>query len=182
MLNLENMRPWEKISMVIRRHWITYFILWSYFFIGLVITISLYFILWAWIWTNLLQIIFWLFFSLFLYIEWLNHELDLFIVTNNRIIWVEQKSFLDRTVSECNLWQVQEVNSSTKWFFSNIFNYGSIFIQTAWSSATLKMDFAPNSLQWARKMLNIVDEYRNKHSSFVNMKEEIKEDSKEGTE
>jgi len=177
MLNLENMRPWEKVWLVIRRHWIVYAILWLYLFLWVIITISLYFILGAWIWTNLLQIIFWLFFSLFLYIEWLNHELDLFIITNNRIIWVEQKSFLDRTVSECNLWQVQEVNSSTKWFFSNIFNYWSIYIQTAGSSTTLKMDFAPDSLQWARKMLNIVDEYRNVHHSVAGMKEETKKEA-----
>jgi len=167
MLNLENMRPWEKVSIVIRRHWIINIVLGLYVFLWIVITISLYLILWAWIWTNLLQIIFWLFYSLFLYIEWLNHELDLFIVTSCRIIGVEQISFLDRTVSECNLWQVQEVNNSTKWFFSNIFNYGSIYIQTAWSSTTLKMDLAPEPLQSSRKILNVVDEYRNRQRGSI---------------
>ena len=161
MLNLKNMRPWESVSMVIRRHWIIYVLLWLYFALWLFITLWMYLILWFNNFTNILIIIFWLMFSIFLYIEWLNHELDLYIITNNRIIWVEQKSFLDRTVSECNLWQVQEVNSSTKWFFANILNYGSIYIQTAWSAtSTLKMAFAPDALQWARKILNIVDDYR----------------------
>ncbi len=69
------------------------------------------------------MIVFLLFFIMFLYIEWLNHELDLYIVTNNRIIGVEQISFLNRTVSECSLGQVQEVNSKTKGLFANILIY-----------------------------------------------------------
>ena len=170
MLNLKNMRPWEEVTEVIRRHWIVYVILGAYLLLWIWITISLFVILWITIFSSLLVIVFRLFYSMFLYLEWLNHELDLFIVTNNRIIGVEQKSFLDRTVSECNLWQVQEVNSSTKWFFANILNYWTIFIQTAWNSTTLKMDFAPDSLQWARKILNIVDVYREKHHSVAKMK------------
>ena len=101
-----------------------------------------------------------MFFSIFLYIEWLNHELDLFIVTNNRIIWIEQVAFLNRTVSECNLWEVQEVNSWTKWFFSNVLNYWTINIQTAWTSTNFQMELAPDSLQNARKILNIADIYK----------------------
>jgi len=49
------------------------------------------------------MILFWMVFSIFLYISWLNNELDLFVVTNNRIIGVEQVSFLNRTISEANL-------------------------------------------------------------------------------
>jgi hypothetical protein len=52
--------------------------------------------------------------SLFLYIEWLNNELDMYVVTNKRIIGIDQVSFLNRTISECSLADVQEVNSKTK--------------------------------------------------------------------
>jgi len=90
----------------------------------------------------------------------------MYVVSNNRIIWIEQISFLNRTVSECNLWQVQEVNSKTSWLFANILNYGTLSIQTAWNKTTLKMDFCPDSIQAARKVLNIVDDYRDKHQSI----------------
>ncbi len=93
----------------------------------------------------------------------------MYIITNNRIIWVEQIAFLNRTVSECNLWQVQEVNSRTKWFFANILNYWTILIQTAWNAQTLRMDFAPDSLQKSRKILNIVDAYRDMYSKWETM-------------
>lgn len=58
--------------------------------------------------------IFWLFYSLFLYINWVNYELDIFVITNNRIICVEQHSFLNRTVGETTLDKVQEVDVQTK--------------------------------------------------------------------
>ena len=106
-------------------------------------------------------------FSIFLFIEWLNHELDMYIITNNRVIWVDQLSFLNRTVSECNLWQVQEVNSKTSWLFANVLNYWTLSIQTAWNQTTLRMDFAPDSMQKARKVLNIVDDYRDTHQNNV---------------
>lgn len=164
MLHLENMRPWEKVITVIKRHWIVYVILWIYFVIWLIISISLYLILWANVLSSLTNIVFWLFFSVFLYIEWLNHELDMYVVTNNRVIWIDQISFLNRTVSECNLWQVQEVNSKTSGLFANILNYWTLSIQTAWNITTLKMDFCPDSMQAARKLLNVVDDYRDKQN------------------
>jgi hypothetical protein len=159
MLKLENLRDGENIKIVLKRHWIVYIMLFIYFLIWIIISITLFVILWFWFLPNIINTVFWLFFSLFLYIEWLNHELDMYVVTNNRIIWVEQISFLNRTVSECNLWQVQEVNSRTKWFFANMINYWTLSIQTAGNITTMKMDFCPNSMQEARKILNIVDEF-----------------------
>jgi hypothetical protein len=102
-------------------------------------------------------------FSLFLFIEWLNHELDMFVISNNRIIGVEQISFLNRNVSECNLGQVQDVSSLTKGFFANILNYGTVSIQTAGNASNFLMDFCPRPLDNARSILNIVDNYRDKY-------------------
>lgn len=162
MLNLENLRPWELVISVIKRHWIVYIILWLYVLIWIIISIGLLLILWNTLIWNLTNIIFWLYFLVFLYIQWLNHELDMYVITNNRVIGIDQISFLNRTVSECNLWQVQEVNSKTSWLFANILNYWTLSIQTAWNITTLKMGFCPDSMQEARKLLNVVDDYRDK--------------------
>ena len=132
-------------------------------FFSLVLTGIIFAFLWFNLYTLLWMIVYWEIFSLFLYIEWLNSELDMYVVTNNRIIWVDQISFLNRTVTECNLGQVQEVNSSTKWLFANILNYWQISIQTAWSLTTLSMWFAPNALQTSRQILNVVDDYRDQN-------------------
>jgi hypothetical protein len=58
--------------------------------------------------------IFWMYYLLFLYVSWINYELDVFIFTNNRIVCVEQKTFLNRAVGETTLDKVQEVSIETK--------------------------------------------------------------------
>lgn len=165
MIHLENMRPWEKIEMVVKRHWIALVLLWFYAFLALKIVLIVFLIMWfSWLSTFLVTI-FITVFIVFIYIEWINVELDLFIVTNNRIVWVDQISFLNRTVTECNLWQVQEVNSQTKWILANIFNFWTIDIQTAWATTTLTMWLAPEALKKSRIILNIVDAYRDSHQN-----------------
>jgi membrane protein YdbS with pleckstrin-like domain len=159
MLQLENLREGEEIKLVIKRHWIIYVMLWVYTVLWVVVIFTFYFIMWFTAVSSLLNILFLLVFLLFLYVSWLDHELDMYIITNNRIVWVDQTAFLNRTVSECNLWQVQEVNSTTKGFFANMLNYGTLLIHTAWTNTTMQMDFSPNAMQQARKILNIVDSY-----------------------
>lgn len=159
-IKLKNLRPGEKTIMVIKRHWIILIKLWAYFILWLFFT-GMFYIFWNYAWAHLLVIIFWMMYSIFLYIEWINHELDLYIITNNRIIWVDQIWFLDRKVSECNLWQVQEVGNQSKGLLANLLNYWTITIKTAWSSTNFTMDIAPYPIVHSRKILNEVDKYRN---------------------
>ena len=168
MLKLENMKEWEKILMVIRRHWFIYVMLWLYFLWAAAFSVILYFLLWVNTLTNIANVIIWIIFSLFLYLEWLNHELDLYVVTDSRVIWIEQHWFLDRTVSECNLWQIQEVNSHTKWLIANLLDFWDLKIQTAWNITTMSMQYVPIPMQNARKILNVVDEYREKYQISKN--------------
>ena len=160
MLNLQNMRPWEEVLMVVKRQWIVYVMLFIYFFSGVIVTFMIFFFFWLNTWWYMLNIILWLILSIILYIEWLNHELDMYVVTNNRVIGLEQIAFLNRAVTECNLWQIQEVKSKAKWLLANIFNYWTLSIQTAGSKTTLKMEFCPDVMQTSRKILNVVDNYR----------------------
>lgn len=160
MLKLKNLKEDEVILMVVKRHWIVFVMLGIYFFSGLVITFIIWWLFGFWFWWNMINIVIWLFFSLFLFIEWLNHELDMYIVTNNRIIWIEQIAFLNRWVTETNLGQVQEVNSKNTWLLSNLLNYWTLSIQTAWSKTTLQMAYCSDTIQTQRKILNIVDNYR----------------------
>jgi hypothetical protein len=162
MWKLQNMRIGEKNLMIIKRHWIVYVMVFLYFLFWCITSVSVFVILWANALAWIINVVFWLFYSVFLFIQWLNHELDMYIITNNRVIWVEQISFLNRTVSECNLSQVQEVNAKTSWFFANILNYWTLSIQTAWNKTTLKMGFSPDSIQTARKILNIVQTFNEK--------------------
>ena len=173
MIELNNTRPGEKVVRVIKVHWIGYVILASHGILTMLIWISFHFALWFTALSFLFSTILWIMSLIVLYIEWLNYELDMYVITNNRIIWIEQISFLNRTVSETNLAQVQEVNSSTKWFFANIFNYWDVLIQTAWNKTTLSMWLCPDPIQEARKILNIVESYKeSRMKNMIEMEEE----------
>ena len=163
-IKLNDLRPWEKPVLLIKRHWIILVKLFLYFLLGIFLTIIFYIFL-PLILANIISLCFWMLWLLFLYIEWIDHELDMYIITNNRIIWVEQIGFLNRKVSECNLWQVQEVWNQTKWLLANLFNYWTITIQTAWSTTNFIMEISPTPIKNSRKILNEVDKYRDEEKN-----------------
>ena len=109
---------------------------------------------------HLLNIIFWMYYSMFLYIHLLNYELDLIVVTDSRLIAVEQKSFLNRAVGETYLDKVQEVSFQVKGLFANLFDYGHILPKTAGSTSRFDMTFSPKPMENARKLNNIIDAYK----------------------
>ena len=134
--------------------------LFFYTFLLIVVVISIYLTMWFTAWSNFIVIILVMIASILLYIEWLNNELDMYVITNKRIIGIDQVSFLNRTVSECSLADVQEVNSRTKWVLANIFDYGSVVIQTAWNASNFHMSIVPEPLKSARQILNVVEELK----------------------
>lgn len=101
------MRPGEKLLMKLHRHWIVFVFKLGYI-IGLIITT----IVILYMKTHLIAIfgtaifwgalcLYWLFFLTFILVSWINDELDLFLITDQRIIGIEQVSALTRRVSEC---------------------------------------------------------------------------------
>lgn len=97
---------------------------------------------------------------MFLYISWINYELDIFVFTNNRIICIEQKSFLNRSIAETTLDKIQEVNIETKGLLANIFDFGTLTIITAGSSPSFDMTYSPKPMVNARYINNLADKYR----------------------
>lgn len=72
-----------------------------------------------------------LFIWLFFFFTFIDYYLDIWIITNERIINIEQKGFFSRTISDSRLFRIQDVTSEVKGVFPTIFDYGDIFIQTA---------------------------------------------------
>jgi len=159
-IQLTNLRSWEKVDIVLRRHWIAFVFLGIYFLAGVFATLVLLLIVGMSSAVLLLAVIFWMFYSMFLYISWLNYELDVFIFTNNRIVCVEQKTFLNRAVWETTLDKVQEVSIETKWLLANLFDFGTLRIMTSGSSPSFDMTYSPHPMTSSRYINNLVDRYR----------------------
>ncbi len=62
---------------------------------------------------------------------WIDHHLDTWIVTNERLIDVEQKGFFHRDIATLRLRDIQDVNIETAGIFATLLGFGTIRVQTA---------------------------------------------------
>lgn len=140
--HLPNPVPEEKILFSVRRHWLTltWLLLIALLLIFLPIGTLMYLtgnmpsVLSNPTLTPLLVIIgsvFFLFGWLFLFQNYIDYALDLWIVTTKRILNIEQNGLFSRTVSELRLYRIQDVTASVNGFVRTVFDYGLIEIQTA---------------------------------------------------
>ena len=62
---------------------------------------------------------------------WTDYFLDIWIVTNKRIIDREQKGLFHRQVSTINLNRIQDITIETKGVLATLFHFGDIHVQSA---------------------------------------------------
>jgi len=74
---------------------------------------------------------YYLFIWLLLFFNFIDYYLDVWIVTSERIINIEQNGFFSRTISEQRIRNVQDITSEVKGVFQTVFNFGYLYIQTA---------------------------------------------------
>jgi len=65
------------------------------------------------------------------FILWIDFYLDAWIVTNERIINIDQKGFFNRDISELKLTKIQDVTSEIVGVIPTVLGYGNIYVQTA---------------------------------------------------
>jgi hypothetical protein len=90
-------------------------------------------------------LIFWVSYLAYEYINWYR---DRFIITNQRIINIDQRSMFSRRVSELEFDKVQDVAHEVSGVFAATLNFGSVVIQSAGSKDMTIKDIArPAELQ-----------------------------------
>jgi len=62
---------------------------------------------------------------------WIDYYYDIWIITSERIINIEQKGMFTRKASELRFRKIQDVTTEVVGFFPTILNYGDVKIQTA---------------------------------------------------
>lgn len=68
---------------------------------------------------------------IYAFLIWIDYYFDVWIVTTERVINIEQKGLFVREMSELNLGQVQDVTTEVRGIVPTILNYGDVHIQTA---------------------------------------------------
>ncbi len=65
------------------------------------------------------------------YMIWTNYYLDLWIITDRRIVVVEQLSFFNRNISMFRIERLQDIEVRTTGLLQTFLNYGTLAAQTA---------------------------------------------------
>lgn len=172
--NLPNAIPEEKLVFFLRRHPITLvsvifgylllvaspFLVFGYFnafqpellgntsFLALLMFGGSAFFLFAW---------------LFLFQLFLDYYLDSWIVTNRRILNIEQNGLFGRTVSELRLYRIQDVTAIVNGFVKTMFNFGEVEIQTAGEHERFMFEEIPKPNEVAKTILELSEIDRRDH-------------------
>jgi|SRR3989344_499387 len=107
--------------------------------------------------------IYYLYLWLFIFHSFVDYYLDIWIVTDERIINIEQRGLFDRVVSEQKLYRVQDVTSELKGIFSTMLDFGTVHIQTAGEQARFIFKQVPKPYNVARKITTLVEENKKFH-------------------
>jgi len=108
----------------------------------------------------LLSSAYYLFIVLFTFTNFVDYYLDVWIVTNMRIINIEQKGLFSRVISEKDLDIMQDVTSDVSGFLSTLLEYGDVFIQTAAETERFIFKEVPFAQEVSRRISNLVSEYK----------------------
>lgn len=166
--------PGEKVILEMRRHWFS-FVRQSFVYVLLLLGpwAAVYVInnfensLWSHIYTGgLAEVIFRLMVSLyylgvwtFFFHAWLDYHLDVWLITNERVLSLEQKGVFNRRVAELRLSRVQDVSSQVKGIWQTFLHFGDIKVQSAGEEPKFLLYEIPNPYEVAERLMRLVDQW-----------------------
>lgn len=104
---------------------------------------------------------------LFLFTMFLDYELDMWVVTNDRLVNIEQHGLFARTIAELDLWRVQDVTSDVRGVFPTFFNYGTVYVQTAGAKERFALEQVPQPHEVRKIILDMADIDRKFHERDI---------------
>lgn len=158
----------EKVYMVFRQHWMVLvlkLIIWVWFlvfYLGIdYLSVSYFPNVLA---PNLLQLVevfkvmYLMFLALGLFIIFILYYLNYDIITNERVVDIDQNSLLHHTMSELHLDQIQDVTAEVHGLLENMFNYGDVYIQTAGETQRFLFNKIPNPSKVTKLILDLYEQ------------------------
>lgn len=146
-ITLENQADDEEILRTWRHHWFTF--LWPGLKIcaaaAVPISILLYNVFTGFpMFGNVFLFVLWLVILAiavtYAFYEWVSWWNDVFVLTNYRVIDVQQHGFFDRRFSEASLSNIQDVSHEVAGFFPTLLNYGNVLVQTAGAEVKIRIN------------------------------------------
>ena len=101
------------------------------------------------------------------YHAFVDYHLDIWILTDQRIINIEQKGLFDRIISELNITKVQDVTSEVHGHIQTLFDFGNVYVQTAAEQQRFVFTNVPNPEEVARLVVRANDAAAKRESLYT---------------
>lgn len=172
--NLPNQKEFEKTLFTLRRHWIVPVAITLVFLILVAIPFIFYYLAMStnpaiiqgqvsWplfvLGVSIYALAIWLFY----FNSLIDYYLDVWIVTNERIIVIEQKGLFSRSIAELKLYRIQDIKAEVHGIIPTIFDFGELTIQTAAEETHFEFKQIPEPYKMSRKILELVEQDRLNH-------------------
>ncbi len=172
--HIPNQREGEVLKLFLRRHWITPLEIVFYMTLLIVLpgSVALYFFdrLLSYLAHPVLGPIFSIVISmyalgvwLFGFMEFTDYYLDTWIVTNERIVNIEQRGLFTRVASELHLSAIQDVTSEVRGIIHTFLDYGNVQVQTAAEKTRFIFRDIPSPEQVKETILRLVEADKKRH-------------------
>lgn len=173
-----NKKPNEKVILKLRRHPFTLIPAILIFLLINLITIAGYYIITiaspglltnpaAYASLTILGALFLINGWIFSYGQFVDYYLDMWVVTDDRIVSIEQHGLFGRTISELDLFKIQDVTSDVRGFFPSTFQYGFVHIQTAGEKERFVFEQVPHPHTVRKSIIDLVNSDRRKEAKAI---------------
>lgn len=161
-------QPTEKVHLVFRTHWIvlamklvlwfTMLVLYFAFDYASITVVPQYLDPSLLPVIELVKIAYLMFMALGLFLIVTLWYLNVHIITNERVVDVEQKSILAHTISELHLEQMQDVTAEVHGLLENVFDYGDVYVQTAGETQRFMFHKIPNPTKVTKLLIDLYEQ------------------------
>jgi hypothetical protein len=93
---------------------------------------------------NLGESFLYMFFWILIFIVWIDYYLDVWIVTDQRIVNIEQRGLFRREISELEHSKIQDVTTDVQGVIATLLKYGFVYVQTAGSKTRFVFKQVPD--------------------------------------
>ncbi len=159
----------EKIILFTRRHWVVFVgqLFWALVVGGLVaacLYAAYYYLPYfqedpsgtklLWAVGMIVALMIWL----TIYIAWVDYYLDVWLVTNERIVEIKQNTLFNRQISELELDKIQDINAKVVGMWGTFLGYGTILVQTAGAMEMFEFLRIPRPYDVQKAVLSLRDQ------------------------
>ena len=159
----------EEIKYTLRRHPITFLSIIFFFLLLFIIPAGVFFLIngifpeliteqgVVYIFLVLFGSVYYLSISLFFFAKYIDFYLDLWVITTERVIDIEQFGLFSRSVSELDLYRIQDVTTDIHGVFPTLFNYGNVKVKTASENVEIVFKNVPHPPEVRSHIIHLAD-------------------------